>query len=372
MKTLHRDMIADMKRRAHKKGRVSEDATEYTITATDLKRMTALALTMDFPVEVDGRAIDLDRDRSVLISIPIPAQPEPESDDRPTSDTQEGPIEGSAMGHPTDGGNEGLPEAPVEPKCQAQDYLMWVGYSGYPTIESFVSEAQRLGVSKRISRLPKDLIPGESRILLAHDEGIKGDAVIFGYFVVESAETIVKARGERDPSLPSYVDEVTLSETYLEDQRGCGYRTEVGALYLVNYDSLSKDVPEETVLGGGLVHLDEYLDYNALVNEDAKRFRSFSKVDGDALLNSGVTKTPPRSRAERTIGIPVEELPKPRSEWTDREREELSGLVERHGVLYTAFKEFERQTNRTMRSVEYQWFKMVKEHKDMDLMKEEE
>jgi hypothetical protein len=59
-----------------------------------------------------------------------------------------------------------------------RDYLMWVGsgdvgdghkgFPGYPTIESFVKEARRMGVSKRLNMVTPHLIPGKTRIYLAH------------------------------------------------------------------------------------------------------------------------------------------------------------------------------------------------------------
>lgn len=46
-------------------------------------------------------------------------------------------------------------------------YGMWVGEKFY-TIESFIEEAARIGISKRISQIPVDLVLGESRIYFAH------------------------------------------------------------------------------------------------------------------------------------------------------------------------------------------------------------
>jgi len=347
-------LIEDMMRRAAKKGRTDEAEKEYYITASDAKRIKKL----EFPGMVFGKPVDFDQEERKLVVLPKDGTDAQED----TSEEQETtPIPEHSQG--AEEASSGESEGPKEE--EVQDFLMWVGYSGYPTIEEFVDEAERLGVSKRISRLPKGLVPGKSRILLAHDEGIQGDAVIFGYFTVEGAEMIVKEREDRPLDLPEYVQAVTLQEAYVEEERGCGYRTEVGALYLIcnDMDQFIKGTKEaeEVEIHGGLVILDEYRDYNALVHPEAKRFRSFRKVDADEILASDQVKTAPRERAERTIEIPVDELPKAGTEWTDRERDELFKLVEKHGKLYPAFKEFERQTNRSMRSVEYQWFKMKKD-----------
>jgi len=48
--------------------------------------------------------------------------------------------------------------------------LMWIGEKYY-TPSSFRKEALRLGVSKRIGGIPKDLVVGETVILLAHRKG---------------------------------------------------------------------------------------------------------------------------------------------------------------------------------------------------------
>lgn len=48
--------------------------------------------------------------------------------------------------------------------------LMWIGEKYYSP-SSFRKEALRLGVSKRIGAIPKDLVVGETVILLAHRKG---------------------------------------------------------------------------------------------------------------------------------------------------------------------------------------------------------
>ena len=46
--------------------------------------------------------------------------------------------------------------------------LLWVGAKFYPTPSAFLSEAGAQGISKRIAQIPKDLVLGETVILLAH------------------------------------------------------------------------------------------------------------------------------------------------------------------------------------------------------------
>ena len=67
-----------------------------------------------------------------------------------------------------------------DPICQPEGYpdlsayyLMWVGEDQYTT-ESFTTEAQALGVSKRIPGVPKDMLIGHSYVLLARKRLIPG------------------------------------------------------------------------------------------------------------------------------------------------------------------------------------------------------
>lgn len=48
--------------------------------------------------------------------------------------------------------------------------LLWVGGKFYPTPEDWTAEANRMGVSRRISAVPKDLKLGETWVLVAHRE----------------------------------------------------------------------------------------------------------------------------------------------------------------------------------------------------------
>lgn len=50
--------------------------------------------------------------------------------------------------------------------------LMWVGEKYYPSTSDFTKEATAMGVSKRISQVPKDFIIGETWICLGHPEAV--------------------------------------------------------------------------------------------------------------------------------------------------------------------------------------------------------
>lgn len=60
--------------------------------------------------------------------------------------------------------------------------LMWCGEKFYPTPEHFMREGAAMGVSKRISQIPKDFIVGETWIALAHRKAImvaEGDEITY-------------------------------------------------------------------------------------------------------------------------------------------------------------------------------------------------
>ena len=53
------------------------------------------------------------------------------------------------------------------------DIIMWTGENQY-TVSSFIKEARKMGVSKRIPRnsIPEGIIPGRSRLLIKHRKAI--------------------------------------------------------------------------------------------------------------------------------------------------------------------------------------------------------
>jgi len=49
--------------------------------------------------------------------------------------------------------------------------LIWVGAGYYKTPEEFMAEARIMGISRRVHAVPKGLVVGETRVLLAHPRG---------------------------------------------------------------------------------------------------------------------------------------------------------------------------------------------------------
>jgi len=63
------------------------------------------------------------------------------------------------------------------------DLLMWVGKDSYPTAAGFIDEAMEHGVNKRIPAIgePPTVVPGFTRLFLAHPCACDGTPGVFGY-----------------------------------------------------------------------------------------------------------------------------------------------------------------------------------------------
>ena len=226
------------------------------------------------------------------------------------------------------------------------DLLMWIGYNSFPSIEAFVDEYKEDEVYKRVGRIPKEFEPGKTRIFLAHDEGVEGNAVIIGYFIADHIKLLMHRQNMtkaklKDPNIKvTSIEEELLSKA----QRGNNYRDEEGAMYLCSKP--------------GDFHLfEQFRDYNKIIEAKGMRFRSFMKVDGEAIITSEFTKPAP-SKAGTPPSIVSEA--KPESDWTEVEYQTLVDLVSKLGSPIKAFKEMTRITSRSIRAVEFQWYSKVK------------
>lgn len=89
------------------------------------------------------------------------------------------------------------------PYCPAADLgamgragLLWIGERFYPSPSHFVAESDSLGISRRLSALPRDLEIGKTWVFLAHPKAcnVNGEwqAGVFRIFKPERVEKIVK------------------------------------------------------------------------------------------------------------------------------------------------------------------------------------
>jgi len=87
--------------------------------------------------------------------------------------------------------------------------LLWVGEKFYPTTHDFNREAEAMGISRRITSVPKGLKPGETLILLAHTKAIENadgtfEPGIFRTFKPTHVEIVVTG-GESDEQIDDYI-----------------------------------------------------------------------------------------------------------------------------------------------------------------------
>lgn len=237
---------------------------------------------------------------------------------------------------------EVITDEALERVAPVQDYLLWVGYGSYPTIKDFLREVDTQGVCRRVSKIPNSLKLNESKIFLAHDEGETGDAVIFAYFVPTAVEVVVYRNSNGIPDdLKAIATPVTIENAAKEQERGCGFREDIGAIYLCEV---------------GLAVLEPYRDYNAIIHPKAKRFRGMKKVNADKILN-GRTKTTPSERHKIKRSERMNR--KKGQPWTGDERTKLIDLIEKHGT-WRGIREMRKVNGRTLHSISYQWCKIKK------------
>lgn len=247
-----------------------------------------------------------------------------------------------------------------------QDYLLWVGWGSYSTIKSFAAEANKMGVSRRISKIPRDLVLGKSRIFLAHDEGETGDAVIFGYFIPTGIEMIVfDSSTINGLGLRKDITPVTLEQAGAEDERGCGSRLDVGSVYLVSYVSedtmrqiANLDIEKDAQLRGAIIMLRPPKDYNYLIDVEGRRFRGIKKVDGQRILSGRPKKEPSlRHKIEKS-----QKMPRKRGDkWSEEEIELLRKLTSEMRPR-RAFREMMKITGRSLPTMEWH-YRRIRESK---------
>ncbi len=193
----------------------------------------------------------------------------------------------------------------------APDVVMFVGSKFYPTIDSYITEGMNQGCAKRIANLPNDIVPGQSRCFLAHDEGIKGHGVIFGFFVVSGIEVILddeeKIAKYQKESSNLNIQAVSSEEVRVEPPRRCGHRV-YGGLYLVSENNMDKvweiaePLSDKCDIQGSLVILLHRIKYPRL------RFRGWRYMETEFLKGyDWPQRTLP---VQRTVKIEHSDKPK--------------------------------------------------------------
>jgi len=193
------------------------------------------------------------------------------------------------------------------------DYLMWVGGKFY-TVQSFIEEARRMGVCKRVPFFPKIKV-GETRIFLIHDidendqnvqvvqvkhkkpekelkryrsfRVIKRGEVIpkvFGYFIPSGIMVVGEDFKKIIDKLPDKTVIISASLAAKVEKRGCGFLTQ-GGIYLVDnktmqeiFNIAQKECKEGFLRGHELELIEPPIPARI------PRFRGLRRVNGDAIL----------------------------------------------------------------------------------------
>ena len=109
-------------------------------------------------------------------------------------------VRGCSKGVEIGGGDyaigQGCGDCPIADGRIQEVGLIWVGEKFYPTANSFAEEANRMGISRRISAIPRRFKLGETWVALAHRKVIEAlpdpKAGIFHVFKPIAIEYVVR------------------------------------------------------------------------------------------------------------------------------------------------------------------------------------
>ncbi|MCK4819727.1 hypothetical protein KA005_28430 [bacterium] len=155
------------------------------------------------------------------------------------------------------------------------DIIMWAGEEHY-TVSSFIEEAERMGVSKRIPRtaIPEGIVPGQSRILIKHRQAIVQSDRLDELFLIVShlydilefalTNASLKELGIPDTMLRMVmfledlkVDDYTAWQSLVEDYNLTWTSGVIGYSYITSIQYIAYDDEEE--LPEDLQHLEGYV-----------------------------------------------------------------------------------------------------------------
>jgi len=88
----------------------------------------------------------------------------------------------------------------AHPETMGRAGLIWIGHGHYPTIADYTSESTLLGISRRLSGVPKEFKLGETWVLLAHRRAF---VQCWSEGVVRRREYIGQTLKEGDRFLPA-------------------------------------------------------------------------------------------------------------------------------------------------------------------------
>lgn len=83
--------------------------------------------------------------------------------------------------------------------------LLWVGEAFYPSPHDFMTEARRMGISRKVSAVPKGFVLGETWVYLAHRhalvdiEGRTTQAGVFSIFKPHGIDIVIDPKAKEPP-----------------------------------------------------------------------------------------------------------------------------------------------------------------------------
>lgn len=157
-------------------------------------------------------------------------------------------------------------------------WIHWIG-AGHYTINSFVNEANKMGVSRRVPQRDLKMMEWGDKIYCVTKQKNRANPVIFGYFTIETIY------GIQTNDLP---DEI-INKVYVvgdpadiqTEKRGCGYLVR-GGLYATTIATVEElaDYSSEPQIRGGLKLLPEPWP----IMWGMPSFRGFRKFDEESFL----------------------------------------------------------------------------------------
>jgi hypothetical protein len=248
---------------------------------------------------------------------------------------------------------ESKPEPEPEPEVKKEkppvkpvDILIWIGRRDFATIDDAIYSITEEGHRSKLSKVPRNFEIGKSRIFLAHDEGNRGDAVIFGYYIPDSIVLDVDedgGMGERKRQVPKFV-------THLFSEGNSP-----GDMWFMLEEATDDNFISFDVAS--------FRDYNLLVDPEARRFRGYKAIDGDEILASTEFKNAPSERLDDGYSVEVGSHPLPHARWTEEEDIAFEKLLEETLTKTQAFQIFARKTERTELGVSYHYYRKLEKAK---------
>jgi len=158
-------------------------------------------------------------------------------------------------------------------------WIHWIGLKYY-TIDSFILEAEKLGVSRRIPpQILKSMSWGDRIYLIGEIPEMPKRGILFGYFIVDKIKYVTKDKklSKKMKKLLEDKSEIVYCGKKAGVERGCGYE-EYGGFYLVTEASV-KEIANVLVRGKSTVNVVSqlYLLKKAKLT-NIKPFRGFKHV----------------------------------------------------------------------------------------------